>query len=560
MANKKKKNKLADLRHPEYTAMVALWEKWQLCYEGSDAFRKAYLERYSKREDDQDYERRLKLTYIPGHARSAINTIRNALAVQLPDVVRTGSEDYVTAMATDVDTFQNAMTSYVATTIAPALLVQGRTFVVVDAPQEVEGATKADDDGKPYLFIVTADDMLSWARDNNGHINVALMRLWEDIIDEDTGLVADSMQIFRYYKRLETGDSFKGKNLEVVGPGVVVWDVDAKSNEVRPPILIPIDRVPIAEFRAVDSLMSEIADHQISALNIASTIVDFLWRSNFPIYVQMQASASTAIKPIGTRGQDVDEFADETTGTIGEPGSGKNDRQRPVGTGKGIGYPEGAERPAFISPETSNVEASMKELDRIATEIRVLVNLSLTSLSVKALEQSGASKEADRVGEEAGLAYLGSILESGERDIARLWAMFEGGNPDATDVKYPQSYSLKSDEERQQEAANLRALHSSVRSNEFQKLIDKRVADILLRPITTPEELEVVLKEIDANEFIDDDKTRAEIIGKDSVLRLVSNDTASKLRGYEDGEAAKAAEEDRQKVAELVGTAGGGTQ
>ena len=560
---RKKKKKLADLRHPVHVAMLELWNKWSLCYEGADAFREAFLEQYSKREDPEDFKRRKKLTYIPGHARSAINIIRNALAVQLPDVVRTGSEDYMTAMATDVDTFQNSMTSYVATKIAPWLLVQGRTFVVVDAPQAVDGATKADDKGKPYIFTVKAENMLSWSRDDDGHINVALMRLCEEVKDPLSGLVIDSMEIYRYYKRLEAGESFKGKNREVIAPaggGVLVWDVNSKSDEIRAPIIIPIERVPIAEFEAVDSLMSEIADHQISALNIASTIMDFLWRSNFPIYTQQQKASTTAIKPRGTRGDDVDELADEAIGTSGESGAGKADRTKTVGTGKGIGYPEGADRPGFIAPATSNVEASMKALDRIATAIRVLANLSLTSLSIRALEQSGASKEADRVGEEAGLAYLGSILESGEREIARIWAMFEGGSADATDVKYPQSYSLKTDEERQTEAKNLRELHSAVRSGEFQKVIDKRVADILLRPITTPEELKKVLDEISKNDFIDDDKDRAEIIGKDSVLRLVSNETASQLRGYADGEAAKAMEEDKQLIAERVGVAGGGTQ
>ena len=139
------KKPLIKTRHPLYSANAGLWMKWRLCYEGSDVFREAYLYKYSKREDTDDFANRKKLTYIPGHSRAVINIIRNALAVRLLDVVRKGSQEYMDVMDSDVDGFNNSMTTFVALDITPLLLVQGKRFVVVDAAPSKDGATKAED-------------------------------------------------------------------------------------------------------------------------------------------------------------------------------------------------------------------------------------------------------------------------------------------------------------------------------------------------------------------------------------------------------------------------------
>lgn len=552
MAGEKRGSTLHQSRHPEYNAYAGRWRKWRLCYEGSDEFRKAYLEQYSKREQPEDFARRSKLTYIPGHARSSINIIRNALAVQLPEVERKGSESYLDAMSRDVDTFRSSMSSFVALEITPWLLVQGKQYVVLDAPQ-IEGVmTVAEDSGRPYLFTVGAEDMLSWAYDSDGRIMAALVRLHQDSVDPVTKLVTGSTAIFRYYRQLGDGEPFTAGKVLVNGPGVLVWEMDKDGKEIRAPYVLDLDRVPITEFRSVASLMSEIADHQISLLNLASTDMDFLWRGNFPIYTEQLPRGAGTIRPKGTKRRTSQEVDIESGGDNIEPGSGKSDRQRSSGVGKGIGYREGMDRPDFIAPDVENLKASMEKQDALATEIRVLTNLSLTSLSVKALEQSGASKEADRVGEEAGLAYLGRVLETGERDIADLWAMMEGSDPSGFDVKYPESYTLKTEAERQEEAEKLRALRSAVRSKTYKQVVDMAIAQKVARSISTPEQIKQMNVEIEQAPYFDDDAKQAETISKDLVNSLVSTETASKLRGYPEGEARKASAEREESTRRLM--------
>jgi hypothetical protein len=557
-AHKKKKKTLTELRHPLYSAHAGLWLKWRLCYEGAEAFKEAFLYRYSKREDDTDFTNRKKITYIPGHSRAVINIIRNALAVRLPDVVRKGSQEYLDAMQNDVDGFNSSMTAFVALDITPLLIVQGKRFVVVDAIPSKEGATKAEDLGTPYFYTVDAEDVVSWAYSPDGDLIAILMHLHEDVVNAETGLIEGSQLIYRYMRRLEDGEEYTGAcSVTFTGPGVVIasFDVEGKlltrENACQ---FLEMDRIPVVEFSLVSSIMAEIADHQISLLNLASTDMDFLWRGNFPIYTEQQPKKSSSIRPRGTKRRKADEDTDSESVLAGsDPGTGPSSSQRRVGSGKGVGYMEDMDRPDFISPGTENLKVSMTKQEGIAKEIRILVDLALVSLSVKALEQSGKSKEADRVGEEAGLAYIGQALESGERELGQIFEMMAGNDPNDIEVNYPESYSIRTASERRTEAEELRKLHSAVRSETYQRTLDKRVAEVLLKPLISADELEKVFKEIDAGAYVDDDKDRSQVIQKDVVTKIVSRGTAATLRGYDADEAEKVRSDAASDVSALLG-------
>ena len=57
----------------------------------------------------------------------------------------------------------------------------------------------------------------------------------------------------------------------------------------------------------------------------------------------------------------------------------------------------------------------------------------------------------DNQGLEAGLSYIGLVLENAERQIAEHWAAYEERNPlkrQIATIKYPDVYSLKTDADR----------------------------------------------------------------------------------------------------------------
>jgi len=552
-----KNQELSKARHPEYIDLSSEWIKWRLCYEGGTPFRNAFLERYSKREDPEDFNLRKKLTYIPAHARSAINIIRNALAVQLPDVERNGSERYKEYMATNVDGFNNSMTSFLVLDIIPLLLTQGKRFVVVDAPPAPEGRTRAEDYGAPYYYTLNAENMLSWTYDEDGNFLAVLLELTRDKVDPNTGLTIGAEQIYRYMAYVDEAPTDECVEEGAKAPGVFVKTMDRTGKTVEPCRILQVSRVPIVEFRLVASLMGEIAEHQISLLNLASTDMDFLWRGNFPIYTEQRKKGVQGIRARGTKANDDIEGTAEDTLRPSDTAAGREKKRR-VGVNKGVQYIEGLERPDFISPGVENLKVSMEKQDVLIKDIRTLVDLALVSLSVKAVEQSGASKMADRIGADAGLAYIGRALESGERDLVELWHELNGETNVEIQIKYPQNYTMKTEEERLNEAKKLSEMRSAVRSPMYQREIDKRVTTILLQPISTEREIKQVHIEIDKAPYFDDDKQRAEIVQKDATAGLVSNATASVMRGYDDAEAAKAALEEQQRLASVLAGSGEG--
>ena len=64
---------------------------------------------------------------------------------------------------------------------------------------------------------------------------------------------------------------------------------------------------------------------------------------------------------------------------------------------------------------------------------------------------SAESKQLDNQGLEAGLSYIGLVLENGERLISEYWSAYESIDPQGRQVatiKYPDRYSLKTDDDR----------------------------------------------------------------------------------------------------------------
>jgi hypothetical protein len=88
--------KIVDFRIPGYFTSTLEWQKYRLTYKGGIDFRSQYLQKFSSRETDDQFNTRRDLSPIPTFAKSAINDIRNAIYQPMIDIVRRdGSEAYL---------------------------------------------------------------------------------------------------------------------------------------------------------------------------------------------------------------------------------------------------------------------------------------------------------------------------------------------------------------------------------------------------------------------------------------------------------------------------------
>jgi hypothetical protein len=278
----------------------------------------------------------------------------------------------------------------------------------------------------------------------------------------------------------------------------------------------------------------DVADYQIAHLNLASSDLNYALKSNFPFYTEQFSPLSEIpnVRPPDATGE-----SSETQEAV-KP-------KLNVGASQGRRYSKGLERPGFIHPSPEPLIASMDKQKLMKEEIRQLVNLAVTN--IEPIQASAESKEIDERGLEAGLSYIGMELQFGERQIGEIWSEYEGSTSYPT-INYPENYSLKDDADRRREAKELNELKDNVPSPTYQKEIVKQIATITVGPKVPLDELKKIHSEIDgAANVATDPKT----IKEDHEAGFVSTATASKLRGYDEKEAAAAKTDHAERLARI---------
>ncbi len=118
--------------------------------------------------------------------------------------------------------------------------------------------------------------------------------------------------------------------------------------------------------------------------------------------------------------------------------------------------------------------------------------------------QSADAKQMDNQGLEAGLSFIGLALEAAEKQIVQHWAAYESVTPSTrrpARVRYPNTYSLKTDGDRIDESEKLTKVISKTPSRTAQKELWKTNILRLLGGHVKPDVLTRINKEIDESKF-----------------------------------------------------------
>jgi len=539
-----------DSRHPGYLSGMTDWRKWRLSYDGGDDFREAYLERFTTREDQTDFVTRKSMTPVPKFAGAAINDIRNSIYQRLRDVVRKGGsrvyQEAVNGNNLGVDHRGATMNAFLGVKVLTELLVMGRVGVFVDHPFVPNGATLASvRQPAPYLYAYAIEDILSWTcskPEAPSEFQTVLLRDTTMQFDRSTLLPTLTVQRYRH---LWIDENSGRVHLQFYdAEGQPVDQSGLPSGEIQ----LELDRIPFVMLDIGTSLMKDVCQQQIALLNLGSSDVNYALRSNFPFYVEQ--------KDLRAVGAHLKHAATED-GTASSGGQGAGDTSIKVGATHGRTYDKGMNPPAFINPSAEPLRASLELQERLKRDIRELVNLAVSSLAVRA---SAESKAMDNQGLEAGLSYIGLLLESAERQIAEFWAAYEERNPSKRQVamvKYPERYSLKSDTDRIKEAQDLEKLMSKVPGRKVKRELAKGVVQALLGGKISVAELEEINREIDTAHYTTSDP--------DVIIQAVVNGacgakTASIALGFDDDEYLAAREDHAARIARIAEAQGKGDE
>lgn len=538
---------ISKLKHPCFINSLSDWTVWRDTYVGGDTYVQRYLKRYSEREDTADFNFRSELTVVPNHAKAVIHEIRNAIFQRMQDIIRTGGSDaYNQAVKGErggVDRRGHSMTSFIGQQVIHELLVMGKYGVYVDMPEDV-GLTRAGSNNvAPYIYGYRAENILNWIRTNPEEPSEFQAVLLEDTDLEYCPITGLPMGEVRRYRFVWIGpDGFVR---------VQFFDTDGKaiardgSVGGGPIVLEGLTRIPFHVFDIGDSLLKDVARFQKALMNIESSNICYAIKSNFPMYVEQRdpRAVGAHLKPAASDG----------TATAG--GQDSSDQVIKVGAQVGRTYPMNAERPGYIAPPSEPLEASFTLCDRLEQTIRKLVNLSV--IQKGSASASGISKAEDREGLENGLAFIGLVLENGERQIASFWAAYENANPanrKVATIKYPDRYSLKDDRDRIDEASALSELIFKVPSNLAKREIAKLVVYTLMASKVSSQTLRDIMKEIDNSEYITSDPA---IVIQAKEAGIVGDRLASLSMGYPENEYLVAREDHVDRLGRIAIAQGG---
>jgi hypothetical protein len=548
MANDK--FRIIDVRHPSIAYDMGFWDQWRECYEGGYYYVEQNLKKFSERESNDDYHNRMDITPTPTYAKAAVNDIRNSIFQRMHDIIRKGGSNiYKKAVAGEiggVDMKGTSMNAFVGIDVLTELLVMGKVGVFIDAPRS-QGETLADVNGaRPYLYRYKVEDILSWSctkPEDPMEFQALLLR--------DKGLDYVSHEIEAI--ELPSGE-YERYRLLWVDPEdgfvhVQFYDqegnpIDADGNEqiIEEPMVLALRRIPFVLLDIDDSLLKDVVKHQSALLNLTSSDVAYALKANFPFYTEQ--SDMRAVGDHLKHGANPD-------GTATSGGQRAMSREMNVGPTHGRIYDIRAERPGFIHPSPEPLEASLKLQEKLEDDIRKLVNLAVQNKIGRRVTSAEALKMSDQ-GLEAGLSYIGLVLESAERKIADHWAAYEErhvNRQEVATIKYPDRYSLKTDSDRINEATKLSDLMSTVPGTTVKKELAKDIVTSLLGGKINVETMDKIFNEIDKANYT---TSNPDIIISAQQAGLVGEQTASMALGFTEDEYLQARKDHADRAARIL--------
>ena len=547
---------ITSIRHPNYLRDSTYWSLWRDTYEGGDDFTHQYLQKFHTRESDNDFNARKLITPVPAFAKAAINDVRNAVFQRMRDVLRKdGSQHYIKAVSGldgGVDLRGSSMNVFMGFNVLTELCVMGRVGVFVDMPVLTEQPLLADTQNvRPYLYMYPVEDILSWTCAKQHELTD-----FSAVLLRDRGVDYGNMTgyNFKIPIKLPSG-TFERYRLVYINPDtgfVNIVFMNSQGTPINPetnlptldgPIELQITKIPFVMLSIDDSLLKDVCKHQIALLNLGSSDVAYALKANFPFYTEQRD-----LRAVG----DHLKHSSNPDGTASSGGQPSADNSITVGATHGRAYDLRAERPGFISPSPEPLEASIKLQEKLEDDIRKLVNLAVANKAGKAISQEALQKDMDPQGVEAGLAFLGTILENGERKISQHWAAYEERRPSnrlIPVIKYPDRYSLKSDVARIDESKKLSEIMNSVPGRTIKQELAKCIVSTLLAGKVAVDVLDKINNEIDSAEYTTSDPDTI-INAKDAGL--VGEQVASMALGFKPEEYLQAREDHLNRIMRIA--------
>jgi hypothetical protein len=451
--------------HKDYQETVNNWEYYIRSYNGGyDYMVGQYLHRYNL-ELDNEFNQRLANTPCDNHCKNIIQIYSSFLFRVRPsrDFGSLADEPTINNFLKDADLEGNSLNAVIKQAQNYAS-IYGHCFLILDKPNVTTNtrAEELDQDIRPYLSIVTPENVLDWnyERQLNGKYELNYLKIREEV-DKKGGTYMrvwypDRIDTIYMAEReeprvIDTVDNMIGKI-----PAVILYNAKSHKRGIG------------------QSDLTDIADLQKAIYNEYSEMEQLIRLTNHPSLVKTPSVNASA------------------------------------GAGAVIEMPDELEpnlKPYLLQPSGSSLQSIM---DSIKNKVESINRIAHTGAirTTKTGISSGVALQTEFELLNARLSEKADNLQISEEQLFRLYALFQNGVFDG-EINYPDSFNIRD------YATDLmfyqQAKAINVQSPTLSKEIDKEIARAV---VDDDEKLNIIFNEIDikteVGEFTQDEVTEVD--------------------------------------------------
>jgi len=493
MADKAKKVKLADREHPLFSENENRWALYMAAVKGGDDFINDSNLYTHRLESSDDFEARLERAYYLNFCETVPAIYNNFI---FKEKVERPSNEEVESFRVNTDGRGTEMSDFVSR-VGYLSKVFGAMHVLVDMPQKAQDVTYTrrfvnENDIQPYCRLVYPHQLKDWSVDTEGNFQWVLI---EDEYhrDADPTIERESEKIYLLMTKEEWRyEDEEGQPFKFEEEGRAVNG----TNELNFVPMITLYHKDIDDNRVGESMLKDIVYVNRIILNWSSCIDEMIERQTF----------SQLIIP--------------DDGSLAEESETGDDPLKKLGTAYAWTFNANATHPpAFITPETKNIQVVWKLVVDHIKEIYRLAGLVGTSEDMSA-SRSGRAAQMGFLGVNSALAETARRYQQFENDISRLAMVQLGEDPTVfEEVKYPDAFDIASltDE--------VDAFFKVMEKN-FSETMNKEMMKNLSRralPMAAPATKITIEEEIENGDgYIQPAMTRAEITGEEAGHRAMA--------------------------------------
>jgi hypothetical protein len=451
--------------HKDYQETVNNWEYYIRSYNGGyDYMVGQYLHRYNL-ELDNEFNQRLANTPCDNHCKNIIQIYSSFLFRVRPsrDFGSLADEPTINNFLKDADLEGNSLNAVIKQAQNYAS-IYGHCFLILDKPNVTTNtrAEELDQDIRPYLSIVTPENVLDWnyERQLNGKYELNYLKIREEV-DKKGGTYMrvwypDRIDTIYMAEReeprvIDTVDNMIGKI-----PAVILYNAKSHKRGIG------------------QSDLTDIADLQKAIYNEYSEMEQLIRLTNHPSLVKTPSVNASA------------------------------------GAGAVIEMPDELEpnlKPYLLQPSGSSLQSIMDSINNKVESINRIAHTGAIRTTKTGIS-SGVALQTEFELLNARLSEKADNLQISEEQLFRLYALFQNGVFDG-EINYPDSFNIRD------YATDLmfyqQAKAINVQSPTLSKEIDKEIARAV---VDDDEKLNLIFNEIDikteVGEFTQDEVTEVD--------------------------------------------------